>query len=292
LTYKNHTIKTLHPLLVIALLSIASICQAEFAGEFLLFPQLETTRRANLDSNLAFDQSDYGASVDFFMTFENRNFRFLGEFLLSNEEQEFERFQLGWSYNSHLFWLCLFHNPIGYWNTSYHHGAYLQTSISRPAIIGFEDHDGILPIHLAGFLAEGTIEPGERELGYTLALASGPEYDDALEPWNALKPGVWAGDTSATLNLYHDFGSKIPTRIGLFLNSTQIPTTLVGVDEIQQIITGLYGNWEFPDGAGMAHPSISETSLNARADRKRVHFSTHFCRRSSTLTTAGLFMAG
>jgi hypothetical protein len=46
-----------------------------------------------------------------------------------------------------------FHSPIGYWNTAYHHGSFLQTTIERPLFLRFEDGGGVLPVHSIGVLA-------------------------------------------------------------------------------------------------------------------------------------------
>lgn len=235
----------LYFLLVTASILYAPLCRAGFTGEFLLFPQLNSVFRADLDDHSVLDKNDQVAGADFFVTFETDQFRFLGEYVLSTDEQDVERFQLGWLFKSHIFWLGRFHNPIGYWNTSYHHGAYLQVSISRPAAVEYEEMGGILPVHQAGLLVEGTFDFAEQELGYALAFAAGPEFTDELVPWDVLKPGSGSRDTSVTLNVYRDFGPKTPGRLGLFANSTIIPARTIGVSEIQQFSSGIYASGEF-----------------------------------------------
>lgn len=64
-----------------------------------------------------------------------------------------------------------YHTPVNLWNTSYHHGLWLQTSIDRPemARIG-----GIfLPIHFVGALAEGAFPAGGLNFNYNLGLGNG-----------------------------------------------------------------------------------------------------------------------
>ena len=41
-----------------------------------------------------------------------------------------------------------FHTALGYWNDTYHHGGYLQTSVSRPVMERFEDNGGLLPTRM------------------------------------------------------------------------------------------------------------------------------------------------
>jgi len=55
-----------------------------------------------------------------------------------------------------------YHTPIGYWNSAFHHGAWLQTTTSRPEMIKFGSK--IVPIHFVGALLEGSL--GSRKLGF------------------------------------------------------------------------------------------------------------------------------
>jgi hypothetical protein len=67
-----------------------------------------------------------------------------------------ERMQLGFVHSDALtLWAGRFHTPYGYWNTAYHHGAQIQTSISRPRFLEFEDEGGIMPSHSVGLWATG-----------------------------------------------------------------------------------------------------------------------------------------
>ena len=64
-----------------------------------------------------------------------------------------------------------YHTPIGYWNTAFHHGAWLQTTIDRPEMVKV---GGIFtPIHFVGFLAEGNIPSGGAGLAYSVGLGNG-----------------------------------------------------------------------------------------------------------------------
>src|SRR5688500_15809414 len=48
-----------------------------------------------------------------------------------------------------------YHTAISYWNTAYHHGLWLQTSVSRPEIIKVGGR--FLPVHFIGAVAEGSL---------------------------------------------------------------------------------------------------------------------------------------
>jgi len=231
----------------------SQFCLAEFNGEFFIFPQADAVFRSGVDMPVSdqeghhesLDSDHYEAAADLFLTFEVGNFRFLGEYLLSTDEQDLERLQLGWVVGSRLFWLGRFHNPVGDWNTRYHHGAYIQTSISRPAIVAYEEHSGILPMHQAGLLAEGMFGTAGGNLGYLVSLAQGPEFDDELRPWDVLDPSAGEHDTSVTLNL---FRQRENGRIGLFGNYNRIPSAHEDLNEIKQWILGGYIDYELERG--------------------------------------------
>ncbi len=48
-----------------------------------------------------------------------------------------------------------YHTPINYWNTAFHHGQWLQTTILRPEMIQFGGR--FLPVHFVGALVEGAV---------------------------------------------------------------------------------------------------------------------------------------
>jgi hypothetical protein len=64
-----------------------------------------------------------------------------------------------------------YHTPIGYWNTAFHHGAWLQTTISRPEMVRFGGT--FIPVHFVGFLAEGNIPSGGAGLSYNVGVGNG-----------------------------------------------------------------------------------------------------------------------
>jgi len=64
-----------------------------------------------------------------------------------------------------------YHTPIGYWNTAFHHGAWLQTSIARPEFVKFGGT--FIPVHFDGILVEGNIPSGGAGLGYNVGIGNG-----------------------------------------------------------------------------------------------------------------------
>jgi hypothetical protein len=64
-----------------------------------------------------------------------------------------------------------FHTPINYWNTAFHHGAWLQTSISRPEMVQFGGK--FIPVHFVGALVEGAVPAGGLHLNYSAGVGNG-----------------------------------------------------------------------------------------------------------------------
>jgi hypothetical protein len=64
-----------------------------------------------------------------------------------------------------------YHTPIGYWNTAFHHGAWLETTIDRPEMV--KVGGTFIPIHFVGFLAEGNLPSGGAGLGYSFGVGNG-----------------------------------------------------------------------------------------------------------------------
>ncbi len=64
-----------------------------------------------------------------------------------------------------------YHTPLGYWNAAFHHGAWLQTTISRPEMIKFGGT--FIPTHFVGLQVEGNIPSGGLGLGYNVGLGNG-----------------------------------------------------------------------------------------------------------------------
>ncbi|MGH9536121.1 MAG: hypothetical protein ACRD2E_14830 [Terriglobales bacterium] len=76
-----------------------------------------------------------------------------------------------------------YHTPIIYWNTAYHHGLWLQTTITRPEMIEFGGE--LIPVHFVGLLADGTVpDTGSLHLHYDLGIGNGRGANIA-EPGNA-----------------------------------------------------------------------------------------------------------
>jgi hypothetical protein len=80
-----------------------------------------------------------------------------------------------------------YHTPINWWNTAFHHGQWLQTTISRPEIMQFGGR--FIPVHFVGALVEGGVPAGGLNLNYQAGIGNGRG--------NVISRGGDAGDNNA-----------------------------------------------------------------------------------------------
>jgi hypothetical protein len=64
-----------------------------------------------------------------------------------------------------------YHTPINWWNTAFHHGLWLQTTIGRPEMTKFGGQ--FIPVHFVGGLIEGTLPASGLNINYNLGLGNG-----------------------------------------------------------------------------------------------------------------------
>ena len=121
------------PLVLCAFIPIASAQDSQH--DFLLFP--------SLDSFDSFDESDpliadsfVRPSLNVLYSYNGGKFRFLAEYLWSSTEAELERAKLGWQASDNtMLWFGRFHSTAKFWTSEYHHGQFMQTSITRPSLV-------------------------------------------------------------------------------------------------------------------------------------------------------------
>ncbi|MBI3609029.1 MAG: hypothetical protein HY207_13810 [Nitrospirae bacterium] len=118
----------------------------------------------------------------------------LTEFSYEAGGVDIERLQVGYLFSDALkVYAGRFHTALGYWNTAYHHGAFLHLTVERPVFLRFEDDGGILPVHTVGLLGSGGHFLPAGELSYAIMVGNGPSIAldngvPALNPNNAGDP--------------------------------------------------------------------------------------------------------
>lgn len=156
-----------------------------------------------------------------------------------------------------------FHAPLGYWNRTYHHGSFMQDTVSRPFFLDFEDGAaGVIPVHTVGIMGWGETDLGSGTLGYEFTISNGSSIDTDEFGFAASsdgKPEIGindAGDSNANksfgVRVRYSFAS-LPWHIAAFTNMQDVSEdgdgTLSGINNsdalLEQTISGLDTQAEF-----------------------------------------------
>lgn len=207
-------------------------------GDLMLFPAITGTHR-----NISVPQLEHNEvmpEVNIFYSIDRERLRFLAEFLWNRYEHEMERLQVGWLIHpTATLWLGRFHSPLGFWNSEHHNGAFMQTTITRPGILDFEDEGGVLPTHITGLLAEGTYDRERGVFNYAFSIGRGPELEGELKPVNItdFRDG---GDLAVSARLsYRPLDERVG-EFGGFAGYARIPVRGLVVGEGEQTVAGVF----------------------------------------------------
>jgi len=149
---------------------------------------------------------------------------------------EVERFMVKYDF-SDLFKLSAgrYHTPIGYWNSSFHHGAWLQTTTTRPEMVKFGSK--ILPIHFVGLLMEGNIPATNLGLSYKMGYGNGRHENIA----RAGDAGDVNGDKAWMLQVNSRPTSMYGLNFGLGIYSDEVELDML--PDVEEFTVSAYVAW-------------------------------------------------
>lgn len=64
-----------------------------------------------------------------------------------------------------------YHTPINWWNTAFHHGQWLQTTVDRPEMVRFGGT--FIPVHFVGTVADGVVPMLGADFNYEAGVGNG-----------------------------------------------------------------------------------------------------------------------
>lgn len=251
--------------------------------DLLIFPEIRALD-TNGDSS---KEPDTAASVDLFATAQYGKLRLLGEIFISENDVAAERLQIGYEFvPDNSIWLGRFHNPIGYWNIQYHHGNYLQTSISRPEIAKLEHNGGLFPSHLFGVLLETTQYTGNGAQDYTFAAGTSPELRPVLNkqglsglvlhPLEIANPGKGRHKLNLTARFAYRPDTTENTQIGLFATHVEIAISGSSADAVALSTAGLFAHWEMQNLTINSSLFFTRDTVESGASRSSGSFSSGY----------------
>ncbi|MDA8127137.1 MAG: hypothetical protein M0Z73_00355 [Betaproteobacteria bacterium] len=216
---------------------------AESQSEWLFFPAVTAVNRSGLPQGDELARNHVDPTLDVLGIGRFGPMPWLAEIYVSEHEQELARLSVGWQLNpGNTLSVGKFHNLQGYWNTQFHHGAYLQTTIDKPGAV---DDSAALPLHYVGAQLEGTLSQwGGGLFNYSLGIGKGAVMKDtALESPDIVGPGK-LGDLSLGLRLSYVPDETSPSKAGVFLARNDIPVENSAWTSITQNVGGVFANWE------------------------------------------------
>jgi len=123
-------------------------------------------------------------------------------------DADLERGQIGYQFSdAATVWIGRFHTPFGYYNTAFHHGQEIATSLRRPRFILFEDQGGVMPNHTVGAWLTGADRLPDGKLTYDLFVGNGQSISSGtIDPRSG---GVDHGGAIYGGNLGYVFGDML-----------------------------------------------------------------------------------
>jgi hypothetical protein len=132
-----------------------------------------------------------------------------------------------------------YHTPINWWNTAFHHGAWLQTTISRPEMTQFGGR--FIPVHFVGALVEGSVPAAGWNVNYQAGIGNGRG--------NVISRAGDAGDNNArpayVFNVFTKPDRAFGLQAGGSLYFDRVSST--GRPEFDERITAAHAAWQRGD---------------------------------------------
>lgn len=244
---KKHSV-----ILAIFLLCLATNVSAELNA--VLFTEVRVTH----DSENNLTSEDVDPFLDIFVSANWDAINVLVEYFTNENSGHFERLQVGYNTDEDIrFWLGRFHNPFGYWHTQYHHGNFLQTSITRPSIDELGASGGILPAHIFGGLLEGSVISATYGWDYSLAYGYGPviktsdgghhgeHTSNVLSDVDVSDVNIDDHGKAGTLRLAFLPDALGSDEYGAFITHAEIPAVDLSFNDITLTSVGLFCNTQW-----------------------------------------------
>ena len=237
---------------LLLLVATIQVAQAESQQDVLVFLSLEGFKVVSA-TDPALEGTNNRATADFLYTYNSDRFRLLAEYIWSDSESELERFQGAWKIDdSTLLWFGRFHAISNFWTNEYHHGQFMQTSISRPGLEEWEDESGPMPSHITGLWLEHEFSVSDQSalnLGLTAGLA--PKFEgEHLSPFDLLDP-TSGHDLALNGRLAYRPDILSTNQVGLTISHSDIavvPDLIPNVTDLGSIRQGTFGffaNWQW-----------------------------------------------
>ena len=222
-------------------------CPFRAEAEILIFGDLSGFAREPRQEDSSFPRSELDPHAALFYSGAVDRFTALMEFVSSEKGGRFERLKAGFYLgDGSALWLGRFHNPAGYWRDQYHHGSYLQPTVTTPGVARFERQNGILPAHTTGVQLEGEKLLAGHSFGYALGLGYGGRLGErGLDSPDFMEEGRERHNVTVAGRLSWQPDALEENVLGVFFSNNHVDSEVGGGEEIEQWLAGGFANWEF-----------------------------------------------
>lgn len=243
---------TLASLLLCTALALGQTARADSQHDMLVFLSVSGMEMSST-SDPALEGSSYHSTADFLYTYNSDRFRFIAEYIWSNTESEMERLKGAWVIDDqNIMWFGRFHAITNFWTTEYHHGQFLQTSISRPGLEQWEDESGPMPSHITGAWFEHELElESQSSIDFAVTAGLAPVFEgQQLQAFDILEPTSGHGTAVSTRIVYRPNILSMK-QVGLTLSHNDIAVdsdsnpNLSELNSIRQVTLGLFASWQW-----------------------------------------------
>lgn len=173
MTHKHKTI------LLLCLLNFTYAHAVEFGvygGVTLIHDEVDSRTNYQLDALDLFASQEVGKKTEAFIELA---FEDTGSGIIA----DVERFWINYAISDLLkIGAGRFHSPMGFWNHNYHHGSFLQDTVSRPFFLEFEDGDtAIMPAHSVGLKGNLHFKALNGDVNFDIIGGNGSSLNDNKE---------------------------------------------------------------------------------------------------------------
>lgn len=230
----------------------ATTASADSQQEMLFFTSVDTFESFS-ESDPAVEDSFVRGTLDLLYSYSTDRFRFLAEYLLSSDEAELERLKAGWAWRDNaMIWFGRTHATSKHWTSEYHHGQYLQTSITRPSLEEWEDESGPIPSHVTGLSLDVRHEvAGGASLNYVIGAGLAPSFgSEGLEAFDILDSRSGNG-LSVNFKLAYRPRAFEPLQLGVISSINELDVesesspALADLRQIDQFTIGVFVDWQW-----------------------------------------------
>lgn len=220
----------------IALIPVSPVSAIDYKSNTLFFPEVAYFDNFDRPETTNTKDSTTSPVISILHAGQYESFTTLFEFSANRHHERVERLQLGWDYsNHHHLWFGRGHTPLGYWNTEYHHGTYLQTSLTRP-----NPTLTYWPRHITGLSLDGEFNNG---IHYDFMFGLGSKIDHgSISDFDIIDPDD-EYELSATAKLAYKPSEMSDTIFGVSFAYFELPYEESTRQDFEQYVVNGFINW-------------------------------------------------